>query len=99
MKIGMYEFKGPFTIDELENLSGVYAILCDKIKNYDLIDVGESATIKDRINDHSRTECWIQYCTNYKIAVHYTPNLQQHGRTEIEQNIRDKFPDIPCGDR
>lgn len=98
--IGNYTFDGPFTsTDKLEDKSGVYAIICSSEgKNY-VIDIGESAQVKTRIENHDRAECWKKNCNGtLKVAVYYTPNKQQTGRKEIEQELRDKY-DPPCGDR
>ena len=100
IKIKEYTFDGPYiSTDRLEDWSGVYAIICRKDdKNY-LIDVGESATVKNRVETHDRKECWERNCQGtLTMAVHYTPNLQQHGRKTIEQEIRDQY-DVPCGER
>ena len=98
--IGNYTFDGPYTsTDKLEDRSGIYAIICKKgSKNY-LIDVGESTTVKSRVETHDRTDCWEKNCQGtLVVAVYYTPNLQQHGRMAIEQEIRNQY-DLPCGQR
>lgn len=102
--IGTYVFEGPYSSNNsnnyLKDLSGVYAILCKKDNgNYDLIDVGESATVKTRVENHDREACWNGSCrSELNVAVYYTPHLQQSGRKEVEQAIRNKY-NPPCGDR
>lgn len=98
--IGRYTFDGPYTnTNSLEDRSGVYAILCSSDQNYSLIDVGESATVKTRVESHDRKDCWTRYCyKTLSVAVYYTPHLQQTGRMEIEQEIRKEF-NPPCGQR
>ncbi len=100
IKIGKYTFEGPYTsTDSLEDKSGVYVILCDANSNYTLIDCGESATVKSRVEDHDRADCWNQNCsTTLKVAVFYTPKLQSAGRVIIEQEIRSAY-NCPCGTR
>lgn len=67
---------------------------------YSLIDVGESSEVKTRVENHDRAGCWSKNCKNtLKYAVYYTPHKQQAGRKEIEQDIRGKFDNIPCGKR
>lgn len=98
--IGRYTFDGPYTsTDRLEDCSGVYTIICQKEgKNY-LIDVGESATVKSRVETHDRKDCWEKNCQgDLAVAVYYTPNLQQPGRMAIEQEIRNQYG-LPCGER
>jgi len=96
--IAGYSFEGPFTsTDNLEDRAGVYAILCDKDDKYYVIDAGESARVKTRVDNHDRKDCWKRNCTGtLKVAVYYTPNMQQQGRMQVEQEIRDKY-DPPCG--
>lgn len=97
--IGKYKFEGPYPVTaSLQDRSGVYAILDRKEgEHYDLLDVGESANVKTRIENHDRKNCWNR---NKKgtlyYAVYYTPNLQQSGRMEIEQEIRSQYKP-PCG--
>jgi len=99
IKIGDYAFDGPYTsTDQIEDRSGVYAVLCKKGDKYVLIDVGESAKVKSRIDTHDRKDCWKKNCQGtLTYAVYYTPNLQQEGRMEIEQKIRGRLKP-PCGE-
>jgi len=96
IQINGYSFEGPYSSTySLEDRSGVYVILC----NSRLIDVGESASVKSRIESHDRRDCWEKNCSgSIRFAVHYTPNLQQLGRMEIEQEIRRSHRGIPCGE-
>ena len=98
INVGRYTFEGPYTItDKLEDRSGVYAIHCYKDNKYYLIDVGESASVKTRVENHDRKNCWERNCSGtLAVSVYYTPNLQQVGRIQIEQEIRTQY-DPPCG--
>lgn len=102
IKIGDYTFEGPYdSIADLEDKSGIYAILCKNTDNkYNVVDIGESSKVKTRVGTHDRKECWSKYCSNTNIycAVYYTPYKEQPGRKEIEQELRNTF-DPPCGDR
>jgi hypothetical protein len=101
IKIGKYTFEGPYTSTaNLEDKSGVYAILCKKNGDkYNLVDVGESATVKSRVETHDRKDCWQRSCNSaLTVAVYYTPGMQQRGRMTVEQEIRDQY-DPPCGNR
>lgn len=98
--IGRYSFEGPYTsTGSLEDKSGVYAILCRRENRNYLLDVGESHTVKSRVENHEREDCWNRNCRNGTLtyAVYYTPHLQQAGRKEIEQELRGQY-DIPCGE-
>lgn len=94
-----YSFDGPYTsTNSLSESSGVYLILCKNPNgNYDTVDIGESANVKQRVESHDRAECWRNNCNSQLfVAVLYTPYKQQAGRMEIEQDIRCKY-DFPCG--
>lgn len=100
INIGQYQFDGPYTdTDSLSDSSGVYAILCEVADKYYVIDIGESATVKTRIDNHDRRICWKRNCDGtLLVAVLYTPYKQSTGRKEIEQELRDTY-NPPCGIR
>jgi hypothetical protein len=98
--VGNYTFQGPYasTASLMDN-SGVYAVHCQRNGAYYLIDVGESATVKSRVDNHDRADCWKRNCSGtLTVSVLYTPNKQQAGRKEIEQELRNQY-NPPCGDR
>jgi len=100
MNIANYSFDGPYdTTAKLEDRSGIYVILCFSGGKYTVIDCGESATVKSRVETHDRQDCWSRNCSGtLYVAVYYTPNMQQSGRIEIEQQIRSKYGPV-CGKR
>ncbi len=100
ISIGDYTFDGPHqNTSPISNNSGVYVILCFYDNKYHVIDIGESATVKDRLDTHDRKECWDKNCRGIiHYAVLYTPNKQQPGRMEIEQALRKKYKPV-CGKR
>jgi hypothetical protein len=93
-----YTFEGPHgAISNLEDRSGVYAILTKNGERYSVLDIGESAKVKERIKGHERAEFWRRHAiSGIYCAVYYTPNLQQSRRMQIEQKLRAHF-DPPCG--
>ncbi len=97
-----HSFEGPFSsTSQLEDRSGVYVILTRKnsTENFTVIDVGESATVKTRVDKHERSNCWSQNnLGELKVSACYTPNMGQPGRMEVEQEIRSKYRPT-CGDR
>lgn len=97
--IGKYQFDGPFpSAGLLENRSGVYAIIDRWDSGNHLVDVGESATVRTRVETHDRENCWRRHSQGrLGVAVYYTPHLQQPGRREIEQGIRNQYQ-VPCGE-
>ncbi len=100
IEISGYKFDGPYgSTSSLEDRSGVYSILTPTDStHYKVIDVGESATVKTRVENHNRESCWRRNTNSggLRYAVHYTPRLQQAGRRAIEQEIRQRYHP-PCG--
>lgn len=95
-----YEFEGPYmNIESLEDRSGVYAVLCEKDDGLSLLDVGEAAKVKERIDKHDRKICWNKYCIHtIKYAVYYIEYGKKPSRMEVEQDIRENY-NLPCGER
>lgn len=101
INIGKWTFEGPYQdTSKLQDRSGVYVILClTADQKYYVIDVGESAQVKTRVENHDRQDCWSRNCSGtLYVAFLYTPNLQQPGRSAIEQEIRWRY-NPPCGQR
>lgn len=94
-----YTLEGAWTDpSNLENRSGIYVIWCKSGDSWSVIDVGESHEVKDRVLNHDRKDCWERQCKSIiYYSVIYTPNLQQAGRKEIEQKIRN-LTNPPCGE-
>jgi len=100
IEIDGIQFEGPYTdLNKLEDRSGVYAILDKRADTTILLDAGESSEVKTRLSNHERKPCWnTNSHGTIAVAVKYTPNLQQAGRKEVEQKIRNKY-NPSCGDR
>lgn len=98
--VGKYEFDGPFSsTNQLQDRSGIYVIVCSNGGQYQPVDCGESATVKSRVENHDRADCWKRNCNGtLMVAVLYTPNTQSAGRVAIEQEIRRQYT-FPCGQR
>ncbi|RJP28008.1 MAG: hypothetical protein C4533_05895 [Candidatus Omnitrophota bacterium] len=98
--IGKYNFEGPYAYTGyLQDRAGVYAIVDDRSSKLIVIDVGESATVKSRVENHERENCWTRNrIGTLKVAVLYTPGLQQTSRMQIEQELREQFNPV-CGVR
>ena len=99
INIGKYNFEGPFTsTGNLKNQSGVYAILGrnSDADRWNVVDVGESGTVRERVENHDREPCWKrQGYRQLAVAAYYCPEAQ---RMRIEQELRAQF-NPPCGDR
>ena len=90
MDIAGYNFTGPLADYQLDNSSGVYAVLGSGNK---VVDVGESNDVKARIDNHDRKSCWQREGHNGTFAVCYAPSDR---RENIEQDVRRKT-NPPCG--
>lgn len=99
---GRWQAEGPYdSTASLQDTSGVYVILTRRgpTEQWVVIDVGESATVKSRVENHDRKDCWQRNSRGVlAVAVFYTPGMQQAGRMAIEQELRKLF-NPPCGDR
>lgn len=100
IRIGKYTFEEPFTsASSLQERAGVYVIICNNSNTNKVVDVGESANVKSRVESHDRRDCWKRNCSGtLLVAVLYTPNQQQVARMAIEKGMRDQY-NAPCGSR
>jgi hypothetical protein len=99
IQIGNYTFDGPFTNPaSLKNVSGVYGVLARSSSGngYAVIDIGESATVRDRVTNHDRSVCWAR---NRQAGLRYAAfYCDQPTRIRAEQPLRRQF-NLVCGDR
>lgn len=100
IEIGGYDFEGPFINDDsLLPESGVYMVLGRNPPSdeYEAIDVGQSNNVRRRVKKHERADCWYRH--NHKevtVAVRYADKTN---RLAIEDELRDLYKDMPCGER
>ena len=102
IEISGYVFSGPYTSSlSLEDRSGVYVVLTPTDStHYRVLDVGESARVRTRVENHDRRSCWRRHANRGAIcyAAYYMPGSQQSGRQAIEKKIRKQYKP-PCGVR
>ena len=99
--IATHNFEGPYkTTTDLGDSAGIYAILDYRSdRKWHLLDVGESARIKTRIENHERQPCWKRNRQGaIGVAVLYTPALSADQRRLLESKIRQEYQP-PCGER
>lgn len=98
IEIGNYNFEGYYSSPEyLEDEPGLYTIFCRKYEKDVLLDIGESENVKSSVQDNEKSNCWIRNCPSaLGYAVLYTPDLDDKGRMEIEEEIRDQYNPV-CG--
>lgn len=97
IQIGNYHADGPFgNVSGLLARSGVYVILGrgSQAANWNVVDVGESGNLQDRVANHDRTLCWQgQGHAELAVAAIYA---DEANRELIERQLRAQF-DPPCG--
>ncbi|WP_298936874.1 hypothetical protein [uncultured Ruegeria sp.] len=97
IQVGNYHADGPFgNADDLQARSGVYVILGrgNGVTTWNVVDVGESANIRERVANHDRAPCWRgQSHAELTVAGIYA---DQHNRMLIEKELRGTF-NPPCG--
>jgi len=100
IKIGGYDFEGPFlSTDRLEERPGVYAVICPEEGWFAILDVGEAADVKARLESDEAEECWREKSSGaYMFSVYYTGELGQERRQDIEMSLRKQYRP-PCGGR
>lgn len=97
INIGNYHAEGPFgNASSLMARSGVYVILgrTSQAANWNVVDVGESGNIQDRVSNHDREPCWLgQGHGQLAVAAIY---VDQRNRMLIERELRAQY-NPPCG--
>jgi hypothetical protein len=91
--LGKYSFNGPVSsIGKIRNRSGLYAIVCEEDREYFLMDIGESSSLRTRIENNDKKKCWIKKCNGQLlIFIRYTPFLKQQGRKRVKDEIKKVF--------
>lgn len=103
IKILDFEFSGPhLNTGALQEMSGVYVILTRNPmleSSWFVIDVGESGTLRSRIERHDRAPEWNRSSRGQLgVAALYTTGWDYSDRLTLERLIRRQFQP-PCGDR
>jgi len=94
MEILGYEFEGPFDhkLPFKVNFGCVY-VLVDA--NYQLVDVGQTDCVNDRIPNHDRKACWLRNgCPGRNLFIHRSEN--EVYRLKLEKAIRNRYTPV-CG--
>ena len=89
-----YAFEGPYTAaSSLSKKSGVYLIsTVASSGKHDVIDVGESADVNDRVAHHDRTVEWQQHKqSGLYCSAHY---CNESSRMSLEAELRAYFKPV-----
>jgi hypothetical protein len=97
IQVGNYHAEGPFgNTEQLLARSGVYVILGKRhaAASWNVVDVGESGNLQDRVANHDRAPCWRgQGHSELAVAAIYA---DAHNRLLIERDLRMQYQP-PCG--
>lgn len=97
IQIGNYHAEGPFgNTGQLQARSGVYVILGRRTMTatWNVVDVGESSDIQNRVANHNRAPCWLgQGHSELTVAAIYA---DERNRMLIERELRTQYRP-PCG--
>jgi hypothetical protein len=103
IKVLDIDFNGPYlNTGPLLDYSGVYVILTKNHvpgSQWTVLDVGESGSVRTRIENHDRAPEWSRYSVGQLgVATFYTNGWQYSDRLKLEQLIRQQYQP-PCGTR
>lgn len=96
IQLKSYPFDGPFdNTGPLHYQSGVYAILGKRPTDtqYRVLDIGESHSVRERVENHDRALCWKGQQLPLYVAAYY---CDEATRMKVEQELRAWFTP-PCG--
>lgn len=91
-----YPFDGPFdNTGPLHHQSGVYAILGKRPTDtqYRVLDIGESQSLRERVENHDRKPCWQGHQVPLYVAAYY---CNEATRMKVEQELRAHYQPA-CG--
>jgi hypothetical protein len=96
INIGNYTFDGTYSSPaHLADRSGVYAVLGATVGGQKVVDIGESGSIRTRIQAHDRAHTWARQGLSLSYAALY---CDETSRMRIERELRARY-NPPCGDR
>lgn len=101
MVIGDYPFEGPHrSVKKIENRPGVFAVICEELGAYYLLDIDHSEDVRKSILNHERSKCWEKYRRGLiRYVVLYEKKPSSGSKEDIEKRIRKKYKNIPCGSK
>lgn len=99
MPIAQYPFDGPHrSLKNIEDAPGVFAILCEFVDKYYLLDVDHSDSVRQAIQEHKRRRCWEKYRRGrIRYAVLYDKVFPDEESYKTVKKIRSRYHSIPCG--
>lgn len=84
-----YRFDGPYTNpDQLQPRAGAFVVWCKKNDDWNIVDVGESTDIQQRLLTHEDREHWTKVCkgTLLYTATYLEPD-EETKRIRVQEYI------------
>jgi hypothetical protein len=87
---------------DFKDIAAIYVILCviDKDGHWQVLDVGQTGELGERIDGHDRIKCWGEHCPNGNIWVCFYPmpssTYSKEDRLDVEKKLRSDL-NPPCG--
>ena len=99
MNIGNYEFSEPYLLEEnnLLNIACIYAVLYKTIGGFQLVYIGESGQVANRLSNHERYSCWRTHSSgNLYVAIFITPSIRysEDQRRTLERELIDRYDPV-----
>jgi len=91
------DFIGPVLPQDVDAMSGVWAVVRESGDDAELLDVGDSDDIGYSLGAHERAHCWLAHAgeDRYEFYVHLMPTSTPEERQALSAAIRDHL-DPPC---
>jgi hypothetical protein len=91
--VGGRSCDGPLTSAAgAKELPGVYLVLCRQTHRYSVLEVGESANVKQSLEERQGQPAWSVACPGQVVfAAYYGPELGQAARARIAGELRERF--------
>ena len=98
MNIGGYNFSEPKRVGATDSIerAAVYVVMTHDSKSWFYLYVGQTKDVAERFDKHEKWNCWLR---NQKTGGFYVAILlmaDKERRLEIETDLIEGLPDLPC---
>jgi len=98
MIIGNYNFTEPRRIAATDNIerAAVYVVMTHNGVKWFYLYVGQTKDVAERFDKHEKWNCWLsnRQSGGLYVSVLIVPN--KHRRLDIETDLRNRLPGLPC---
>lgn len=98
MNIGKYNFSEPRKISVASSIdkATVYVVLTHDNANWFALYVGQTGDLAERFNIHEKWDLWIRYKKIGGLYFSYLPVSNKKVRINLETELRNTLPGLPC---